>query len=84
MHRTIQQLRKEVPEIRKYMDQYKKLKKEGDKNKIWFFQQDVIRQEILSGIMAGNFYDFDEACNIANYFDLIPEDWSVFGCPAFD
>lgn len=83
MHRTFDDLLKISPNLVEFVEEKKKIDKEKDINVKTDFKLRV-RQEIVNGIENGNFYDFDDAVNIANYFEITQCDWSHYGCSATD
>lgn len=95
MHRKFEDLLKINPYLVELVEEKKKVIDKLDCNKKtckkWIDNINIradfilrVRMEIVTGIENGNFYDFEDAVNIANYFGVVQCDWSQYGCPATD
>ena len=84
-HRTFEDLIKEDKELQKLDKEWQEFNKKSKKDpneKIDLLLR--TRELIVTSIQAGNYYDYDDAHNVAEHYGVAQCDWSQYGCSKYD
>ena len=84
-HRTFEDLLKDDKELQEFDKKWQEFNKKSEKDP----NEEIgllldLRQLIVCSIQAGNYYDYDDAHNVAEHYGLAQCDWSEYGCSKYD